>query len=282
MRTRRREPGPLLLSIAIHAGVAIAILNAAFHYDFSGLNVPRTAAPAPEKLTYISVAPAGGATGGRDSTGRAPKATQPSRGLVAPLRVPNAIAAPATPASGTPGGETGGRARGGEMGVTVGIVPGDPDPRLSNDPHEFFPAPKTHAERVDSAVRASIYAYNDSVAKARALAGKAPGDWTYDGKNGQKWGIDGNKIYLGKFAIPSAVLAALPLRIQGNPGETIADRLVTSRRADLLLHADAAFHDDEFKTAVKRIRERKDKERQEKRQSGDESKPLPSNPDIVP
>jgi hypothetical protein len=201
---------------------------------------------------------------------------------VAPLRVPDAIAPPAPSSGGIPTGVVGGRDRSGEIGPTTGIVPGTPDPRLTSDPHEFFPAPKTHAERVDSAVRASIYAYNDSVAKARALAGKAPGDWTYEGKNGQKWGIDGNKIYLGKFAIPSAVLAALPIRIQGNPGETIADRLVTSRRADLLLHADAAFHDDEFKTAVKRIRERKDKERADKKQSGDDNKPLPSNPDIVP
>ena len=279
MKTRR-EPAPLLLSIAIHVAVAFAILNAAFHYDFSGLTAPRTAGLAPEKLTYIRVAPAGGAMGGRDSTIAAPKTPPPSRGLVAPVRVPDAISPPASPITGTPGGVVGGRGRGAEVGVTTGIVPGDPDPRLSNDPHEFVPAPKTHAERVDSAVRASIYAYNDSVAKARALAGKAPGDWTYE-KNGQKWGIDGNKIYLGKFAIPSAVLAALPLRIQGNQSEAIADRLVSSHRADLLLHADAAFHDDEFKTAVKRIRERKDKERQEKR-SADADKPLPSNPDIVP
>ena len=278
---QRRESAPLLLSIAIHAGLAFAILNAAFHYDFSGLDVPRTVRTAPEKLTYISVAPRGGATGDRDSTPAA-RATQPSRGLIAPVRVPSAIAAPAPAITSTPDGVVGGRGRGAAITATTGIVPGDRDPRLANDSHEFYPAPKTHAERVDSAVRASIYAYNDSVAKARALAGKAPVDWTYDGKNGQKWGIDGNKIYLGKFAIPSAVLAALPLRIQGNQSEAIADRLVGSRRADLLLHADAAFHDDEFKTAVKRIRDRKDKERQEKRQSADADKVLRSNPDIVP
>ena len=278
---KRREPGPLLLSIAIHAGVAFAILNAAFHYDFSGLASPRIAAVAPEKLTYISVAPSGGAPDGRDSTGAAPGATHPARGLVAPARVPVAITPPAPAPSGAPAGVAGGRGGGGAISATTGIVPSDPDPRLASDPHQFFPAPKTHAERVDSAVRADIYAYNDSVAKARALAGKAPGDWTYEGKNGQKWGIDGNKIYLGKFAIPSAVLAALPLRIQGNQSEAIADRLVSSHRGDLLLHADAAFHDDEFKTAVKRIRERKDKERLEKR-SADADRPLPSNPDIVP
>jgi hypothetical protein len=31
-----------------------------------------------------------------------------------------------------------------------------------------------------------------------------------------------------------------------------------------MLHAQSQFHDDEFKTAVKRIRERKDKERRER------------------
>jgi hypothetical protein len=101
------------------------------------------------------------------------------------------------------------------------------------------------------------------VAKAAAQAGRKPGDWTFE-RNGKKWGVDGNNIYLGKFSIPSAVLAALPLRIQGNPGETIADRLVTTRRGEVLEHAESQYHDIEFKSAVKRIRERKDKERREK------------------
>ena len=277
---QRREPGPLLLSIAIHVVVAFAILNAAFHYDFSGDRSVRAPAPAAEKITYTSMSAPGGASGGRDSAGPPPKSTQPSRALVAPLTVPTGIAPPPAPSAGNPGGVTGGRGAT-AITATTGVVPGDPDPRLATDIHEFLPAPKTHAERVDSAVRASIYAYNDSVAKAHAMAGRAPGDWTYEGKNGQKWGIDGNKIYLGKFAIPSAVLAALPIRIQGNPGETIADRLVTTRRADLMLHADAQLHDDEFKSAVKRIRERKDRERQEKK-AADADKPASTTPDLIP
>jgi hypothetical protein len=277
---KRREPGPLLLSIAIHVVVAFAILNAAFHYDFSGGRTVRVTTPMPEKITYTSMAARGGAQGGLDSAGPPPKATQSSRALVAPLTVPTGIAPPPAPSAGNPGGVSGGRGQA-ALSSTTGVVPGDPDPRLSTDIHEFLPAPKTHAERVDSAVRASIYAYNDSVAKAHALAGRAPGDWTYEGKNGQKWGIDGSKIYLGKFAIPSAVLAALPIRIQGNPGETIADRLVTSRRGDLLLHADAQLHDDEFKSAVKRIRERKDKERQD-RKSADADRPAATTPDLIP
>jgi hypothetical protein len=175
---------------------------------------------------------------------------------------------PTPPAAGTQGGVEGGTGVGGGRGVTTGIVPGEPDPRLAADSKFFYPAPKTHGQRVDSAVKAQIFAYNDSVARAYANAGKQPGDWTFD-RNGKKWGIDGNKIYLGKFAIPSAVLAALPIHIQGNPGEGLSDRLAPSRRADVALHAQSQLHDQEFKTAVKRIRERKERERREKEKANE-------------
>lgn len=261
MRTPRPF-GSLLLSLAIHVLAAIGLVNVVFHYDFSGLRGPRMPAPAVEQITYVAVAPSGGAAGG-STAGVPARATVPARGLVAPAQVSTVITpAPAT-VGGTPGGVLGGRGVGGGIGPATGIVPADPDPRLSADAHQFFPVPKSHFQRVDSAVHAMIYAYNDSVAKAAVLAGRAPGDWTFE-KGGKKWGIDGNKIYLGKFAIPSAVLAALPLRIQGNPGETIADRLVTTRRGEVVEHAQSQYHDDEFKSAVKRIRERKDKERRER------------------
>jgi hypothetical protein len=218
--------------------------------------------PPAEKVTYVRVAPGGGALGG--TTGGAPaKANTPHRGLVAPTRVPTQIVPAPQPVGGTPGGEVNGRGVRGGVGPATGIVPADPDPRLAAAAHEFDPVPKTHGQRVDSTVKAVILAYNDSVAKAAALAGRKPGDWTFE-RNGKKWGLDGNNIYLGKFSIPSAVLAALPLRIQGNPGETIADRLVTTRRGEVLEHAESQYHDIEFKSAVKRIRERKDKERREK------------------
>ncbi|MEO8336520.1 MAG: hypothetical protein ABI664_16185 [bacterium] len=277
---KRREPVPLILSIVVHVAVAFAILNAAFHYDFSQPLTQRAVPVKEEQVTFVEARPSGGVTGGTDTASAPSRAKTPTPAFVAPVATPTELP-PVPTTAGQPGGVDGGRGRATEaVGATTGIVPGEVDPRLARDPHEFFPAPKTHAERVDSAVRANIYAYNDSIARAMAAAGKKPGDWTFE-KNGQKWGIDGNKIYLGKFAIPSAVLAALPIRIQGNPGEAINDRLVTTRRADLLLHADAAFHDDEFKTAVKRIRERKDKERKEKA-SSDLDKPVASNPDLIP
>ena len=258
----RRPAGSLLFSLAIHVAVGAVLANVAFHYDFSSLGGAPPIAPPVEQITYVGIAPSGGAPGGGGATVPA-KANAPQRGLVAPSRVPTRIVPAATPIGGTPGGEAGGTGAGGGAGPATGVVPGDLDPRLAADARQFIPVPKNHGQRVDSTVRALIFAYNDSVATAAATAGRKPGDWTFE-KGGQKWGIDGNKIYLGKFAIPSAVLAALPLRIQGNPGETIADRLVTTRRGEVLEHAQAQYHDVEFKSAVKRIRERKDRERRER------------------
>ncbi|MDB4912791.1 MAG: hypothetical protein JWM95_435 [Gemmatimonadetes bacterium] len=271
---KRREPAPLIFSVAFHVLVAIAILRAAFHYDFSGEKPAVGNVPKAERVTYMRVAPPGGAAAGSDSSTAPARATRPARGLVTPIGIPPQLPAPAPSAGGTPGGAVGGKGSGGGVGVTTGIVPADPDPRLLSDSHVFYPEPKTHAERVDSALRATIVAYNDSIAR---MQGRKPGDWTI-GKDGNKWGLDGNKIYLGKFAIPSAVLAALPIHIQGNRGELDADRLSGVRRADLLLHAESQLHDDEFKSTVKRIRERKDKERAEK--MADPDRAPPSSPPI--
>jgi hypothetical protein len=272
----RRPSGPLAFSIGVHIALAAIILNAAFHYDFSKLT-PAPVQPVREQVTYVVASPRGGVTGGTDSTARAAKAKVAATGIVAPLVVPTVVRPIETPAGGQPGGVDGGKGVAPELSPITGITPANPDPRLTTDPHAFLPDPKTHAERVDSAIQATILAYNDSVEKVMRARGKAPGDWTFE-KNGQKWGIDGNKIYLGKYAIPSAVLAALPIRLgQANPGEGLADRLAPTRRADLLMHASSQEHDVEFNSAVKRIRERKDKEREERKKT-EETKPLPLIP----
>jgi hypothetical protein len=266
---RRRPSGSFLFSVAVHTALLVVLANVVLHYDI--VFAPPITAPKPvaESVSYVALSPPAGAAGGA-TTAPPARATEPSKRLMAPPRVPSGVprTIPAPPTGGTPGGVAGGTGAGGGVGPATGIVPGEPDPRLSADAKFFYPRDKTHGERVDSAVKATILAFNDSVARAYANQGKRPGDWTFE-NNGKKWGIDGNKIYLGKFAIPSAVLAALPIRIQGNPGETIADRLVTTRRADVMLHAQSQFHDDEFKSAVKRIRERKERERREKEKAND-------------
>ena len=274
MNMKRREPGALVFSIIVHVIVAAAILSAAFHYDFSrDASLPPNA-PVAEHVAYLRVAPAGGVAVSADSTRPGARSKNQPTGLAAPAAVPTAVV-PLPPAPTVqPGGIVGGTGRGQGSSAVTGIVPSQPDPRLSADATVFYPVPKSHAERVDSAVRASIVAYNDSVMRALAARGKAPGDWTFE-KNGQKWGMDPNKIYLGKFAIPSAVLAALPIRIQGNPGEGLGDRLAPTRRGDIMLHAASAEHEDDFNAAIKRIRERKDKERAERQGDSKPTSPLP-------
>ena len=268
---RRRPSGSFLFSVAIHAAIAVMLANVVVHYEILFVDAPRPAPPAQENVTYVGVSPPAGAAGGT-STEPPAQATEPTRRLVAPARVPSTIAPPAgeSPSGGTPGGVDGGTGAGGGVGPATGIVPGPVDPRLGMGGKFFYPAPNTAAERADSAVEATIVAYNDSVAMAAANQGRKPGVWTFD-RNGKKYGIDGSKIYLGKFWIPSAVLAALPIRAQANPGEAASNRLVSTHRAEVLLHAQSQFQDQEFKTAVKRIRERKDCERREKeRQQNDE------------
>ena len=131
---RRRDAAPLVLSIAVHVAVAFAILNAAFHYDFSNVTaVPRDTAHV-ERLTYVDVAPSGGISGGTDTTSAPARARTPARGLVAPVKTPTALP-PVPVAGGQPGGVEAGRGRAGAIGVTTGIVPSIPDPRLSSDPH---------------------------------------------------------------------------------------------------------------------------------------------------
>jgi len=260
---RRRPSGSFLFSLAIHTALTVLLANVVFHYHIFE-SPPPPVPPVAERVTYVTVSPPAGAAGG-STTAPPARATEPTRRLVAPSRVPSTIAPPAgePEAGGTPGGVEGGTGAGGGIGPATGIVPGQIDPRLGMGGKFFYPAPKTAAERADSAVKATILAYNDSVAMAAANQGRAPGDWTFD-RNGKKYGIDGSKIYLGKFWIPSAVLAALPIRAQANPGERAANRLVSTHRGEVLLHAQSQFQDQEFKTAVKRIRERKERERRER------------------
>ena len=148
------------------------------------------------------------------------------------------------------------------MTPATGVQPAYTDPRLWPQPVPFTPVPKTVAQRVDSAVRAAFGIYVDSLATAAANKGRSPTDWTFE-RNGKKWGVDEQWIHLGKVKIPNAILALLPLNAQGNPtfNDPVTRREAAFRRADILYHANRAVSEDEFRRAVKRIRERKDRER---------------------
>jgi len=85
------------------------------------------------------------------------------------------------------------------------------------------------------------------------------GDWTVE-KNGKKYGIDQQYIRLGKFSIPTALLALLPFNAQTNPTVADRNRQQMAMRMDIMEHAQMSLNEEEFRRAVKAIRERKERE----------------------
>jgi hypothetical protein len=118
------------------------------------------------------------------------------------------------------------------------------------------------AQKNDSAVKAIYVAFRQAEIEAEEQRGRSPRDWTMT-HDGQKYGLDSQYIYLGKFKIPSAILAALPL----NRGGVEGSRIIEARNAawiqnDIYSHSQGMSEDD-FRAAVKRIRERMDRERKD-------------------
>lgn len=262
MKFYRREQSKksLLVSIAIHI-VAIAGLAAiTFHYPLgSVLRMQRTQPLKPERIQFVRVGGPAPAIG----NGADPNAPPP-KGAPAPLRAPSEVprGIPPVPPPGATGGAASGRegGKGGApAGMATGVEPALPDPRIALEPGPLAVAPKTQAERVDSTVRSIFRTYADSVAVAEANKGRAPTDWTVK-KGGQTWGMDPQNIYLGKVKIPTAILALLPLKAGANTNPIEARSNAWMRR-DIMDNAQRAISEDEFRAAVKRVRERKQKER---------------------
>ena len=264
-RGRGRSRGSLAVSVGIHVAVMIALLNIVFRYPIGRSAEDGPTQVAPERLRYVQVAaqPSAGGTPSAAPTTRGPVAT---RRLRAPSSVPLGIPQPApSPSAAAPGVEdrAGGAGPPGDVTPGTGVQPAYTDPRLWPQPGPFTPLPKTMAERTDSAVKAAFGIFADSMRVAEANKGRAPGDWTFKDKNGRRWGWDPSGIRLGKVTIPQAVLALLPLNVQTNPtfNDPVNRREMGFQSGDIAFHANRAVSDDEFRRAVKRIRERKDRER---------------------
>lgn len=264
MKTAPRSTGPLAISIAVHLLLGIVLINLLYDPYQIGRFLERegTVAPLPpiERIGFISVpdreeAPTFGRSGGDGE----PLAEAPPPPLVAPAAVPSEL--PPTPADtqATRGGS--GPVIGGG-GVTQGIRPSYADPRAWVKPGEVATAPKSSKQRLDSAIIARIEEYHDSLSAVGTP--RDPGDWTFE-RNGEKYGIDRQYIRLGKFSIPTAVLALLPLNVQANPTQIERERTLSAMHAEIQEHAQRALNEDEFRAAVKRIRERKDREREAER-----------------
>lgn len=256
---RRRSGVSLAISIAVHGLVITALLQIVFRYPLGQLMGLTQRAATPERLRYVALPlrpteSSAGRAGALQLT-RAPAALRAPAVIPAHLPVPPAPAPRAQAAGGEdPGfGPT-------NSSLATGIVPRRPDPRIALTAGAVIRAPRTVAEDVDSIVDLAIGIYVDSMAIAEGR--RKPGDWTFEGRDGEKWGWDQVGIRLGKFTIPNALLALLPLNLS-SPQSPIELRAAAAIRRDVLENAQRAISEDEFRAAVKRIRERKDREKRD-------------------
>lgn len=208
----------------------------------------------------------------RPLSGR-PRSAEPAP--IAPVEVPSTLPPipklrPDTAAMGGAGPLVGGG------GATRGVRPSYSDSRLWMPPSPEVTAPLAGTRKLDSAMAPVFRELADSM-RAAAAAGRDPTDWTMR-IGGQKYGMDQKYIRLGPFSIPTAALAFLPLNVQPSPTAVERDRRLTQMRGEIVEQAQRAARDEDFKQAVKALRERKEREREEQKKADQPPKP----PTIIP
>jgi hypothetical protein len=255
-RTGRRVSPSFLVSVGVHVVVAAALMRLLIlHIDLSPS--VRKQSTAQERVGFVRLAhpgekPTAGKVGG---DGRL--ATSREIHVVAPRIVPNFIPMPNVTAA-KPIEEAGNGPLVGGGGPSRGVRPSYSDGRVWTPPGTVVSAPKTVKQTIDSLIADGIAPYNDSVAAVAQR--RDPTDWTIE-KGGYKWGIDRHAIRLGPVSIPTALLAMLPLNLQGNPTTIERDRTYAAMNRDITWHAQQAINDADFMKAVRSIRERKERER---------------------
>ncbi len=268
-RSKRRLSGPAAVSIVLHVVLGAALLRVLLIPNaLSSLFATRDLPVEPERISFLALpqassTPSPGRSGGNGRPVTTDRAT-PAPALVAPTEVPTAVPPVSTaPAAPTPPADEGTGPLIGRGGPTRGIRPSYSDPRIWVPAAPVVSAPKSANARMDSVIAAGIEYARDSIAANAYSPNKFErGDWTVE-KNGRRYGIDQQAIRLGKVSIPTALLGLLPLNVQGNPIAAQRDRDMASMRADIQFHAARAMNEEEFRRAVKSLRERKERERQQ-------------------
>lgn len=259
----RRGPASIVVSVALHI-VAIAVLVRVAIVPLGWIRFDATAEkPVETHVQYVRTAADTASKQRAGGDNRRANGNPAPAPLVSPTAVPSALPpepvkppTPAAPADGGLGPVIGGG------GPTRGVTPAFTDPRLWA-PSEPVPVkPKSNTERLDSAIASRVHHLQDSLAALGPQ--RADGDWSWKGKDGKKYGIDQKYIHLGNFSIPTALLALLPLNVQGNPTTYSDARRMNAFRTEILEQAARSARDEDFNAAVKELRERKTKERAEK------------------
>jgi hypothetical protein len=256
--TRKKRLSPaFLVSVGVHVVVAIAfmrmlILNGEFSSASKKQSQPE------QRVGFVRLA-SPGAKPNPGKVGGDGRAEQPREIHLSPVRaIPTVIPSPLPMANVKPPEEGGTGPLVGGGGPVRGVRPSYSDGRLWTPPSPIVAPPKTVAQTIDSLIADGIAPYNDSVAAAAHK--RDPTDWTIQ-KGGYKWGMDRHAIRLGPVSIPTALLAMLPLNLQGNPNTIQRDRAFAAMNQDITWHAQQAINDADFMKAVRSIRERKERER---------------------
>ncbi len=276
----RRGPGSVVVALAVQVvAVAVIVQLVIMPSDWMKMFASKTEPLHSERIGFIAVPRSAGdkappKAGGDNRPERLDRLNVPPKlaPIFAPSTVPTTLPAqPLNPPKQDAGG-SGPLVGGG--GPTRGVRPSYNDPRVWAGPATVVVAPKTPSQRLDSVIAQGVYKMRDSIDSLPKE--RAPGDWTK--KIGDKtYGIDQKYIHLGKYSIPTALLALLPLNVQGNPATAEKNQRLGMIHGEIMEQAARMGRDDEFRAAVKALRERKNKERAAK-QAAD----APVTPDKVP
>lgn len=261
-----KSKSSIAISVAIHVVVFAALATITFHYPLSEIFKADPVKAVPVRYITLKPQPAKSTAPRRVAA----RATAPA--LPAVTSIPAAVPAPATPVSPSnsaigSGGADPGATR--DPGIGFGLRPGIPDGRLATNPSMVPRAPETETAQAERVLASYYQQYLDSARAAMNDPRRKPGDWSWGGKDGDKWGWDQNGIHVGGITIPNIVLAALPLNV-GPTGPSPVDVRANEFVRNDLAYQSRLMSQDEFKAAVKRVRERVDRERRERMEKAKE------------
>lgn len=293
-----RSPLSLIVSVVLHlaaGAVLLRVLTLGISASQLGKIRERNVVIPDERLQYIRVAPGPSIIKPPEETSPVQAAPPPPRAsgpkaLVAPTAIPQGVSAPvvrdtgSTAAGGTGDGGGAGMERGAPVAAR-GVTPGYGDPRLWGLP-VVGGTPRSGTDQIDSVIVATLRSARDSADSAFKARTGTPGDWTKTDANGGKWGWDQRGIRLGKVTIPNALLGLLPMNAQGmlnsNPIERDRNARLAVMRDEILRNAARSAGEDDFKKAVKALRQRRDRERAERLRlaaaAQGRAEPVPSTP----
>ncbi|MBI4542237.1 MAG: hypothetical protein HY705_04340 [Gemmatimonadetes bacterium] len=129
---------------------------------------------------------------------------------------------------------------------------------------------------LDSVVAVRMHAMADSIERHPMADPSAnpyvSRPWTFEA-GGRTYGLDARGLHLGTFTIPTAALALIAFP-QGTIDQARAGAALMAMRADMLRAAARAEAEDDFKRAVRAIRDRRDRERRDQRERDAKRQPV--------